>query len=76
MLLLHSPLDLLPSPGFAALLAGAYVFPSLVALLKRGPHWPLALAVNIAFGWTIVGWGLALAWALSDGKDTAPHQRD
>jgi len=76
VLLLHSPLDFLPAPGFVVVLAGAYVFPSFVAIVKRGPRWPLACAVNIGLGWTIIGWVLALAWAVSDGKDTPPHQGD
>ena len=76
MLLLHSLLEFLPPPGFVAFLAVVYVVPTFVAILKRGPHWPLAFAVNIGFGWTIIGWVFALTLAVSDGKGTPPHQID
>jgi Superinfection immunity protein len=74
MLMLHSLLDLLPPPDVAAVLVGLYFLPSIVAVIKRGPNWIPALAVNIGLGWTVIGWILALAWAFSDGKDTPPHQ--
>ena len=41
-----------------------YMVPSIVAFKRRHPNrWPI-LVINVAFGGTIVGWGVALAWAL------------
>lgn len=45
--------------------AGAYSFPASIAFL-RGHHQRYAILVlNLAFGWTLLGWFAALIWALT-----------
>jgi Superinfection immunity protein len=41
-----------------------YILPSLAAFRREHPNRWLILVINLAFGGTIVGWGVALAWAL------------
>lgn len=45
-------------------LAAIYFAPALVAA-KRGHrhYWPIFVG-NLSLGWTVIGWSLALAWAL------------
>lgn len=47
------------------LIAGIiYVAPSIVAFRRDHPNrWPILL-INVVFGGTILGWGIALVWAL------------
>ena len=72
MLLLHSLLEFVPSSRVVVVLVGLYVLPTIVAAIKRGPVWLLTMAVNIALGWTVIGWVVALAWAVRDSKGTPP----
>jgi hypothetical protein len=60
-------------PGFAllgfGLFAALFAFflhfvPSFIAFTRNHPMRWAILAVNIIFGWTIVGWVLTLVWAL------------
>lgn len=47
------------------LIAGMYLLPTLVAA-RRNHHNALAIAVlNIAVGWTVLGWLVALVWAFT-----------
>lgn len=47
------------------LIAGIiYVAPSIIAFRRDHPNrWPILL-INVVFGGTILGWGIALVWAL------------
>jgi hypothetical protein len=48
-----------------------YWLPTLIAIVR---HTPSALGVamlNFFLGWTVVGWILALVWALA--ANTSPH---
>lgn len=45
-----------------AIVAVLYFLPSLTA--KGHPHRPSIFVINLSFGWTGIGWVLALAWAL------------
>jgi hypothetical protein len=46
-----------------------YFVPMVIALLRQTPKAVPICAVNILLGWTVVGWLVALAWALSaEGK--------
>lgn len=49
---------------FYVTVALVYVTPSIVAFRRRHPNRWLILVINMAFGGTIIGWGIALAWAL------------
>lgn len=46
------------------LAAVAYLVPAIIAALRRHRNDGAILALNILFGWTFVGWGVALVWAL------------
>lgn len=54
-----------PAPlVFIALMLTLYVVPTVVAFSRRHPNrWPI-LIVNLAFGATLIGWLIALIWAL------------
>lgn len=41
-----------------------YLAPSIIAQHYRHPKQPMVLMVNVALGWTIVGWVVALVWAM------------
>ena len=41
-----------------------YMAPSIVAFRRDHPNRWVILVVNFAFGGTIIGWGIALVWAL------------
>ena len=41
-----------------------YLAPSIVAQRYQHPKQALILMLNVALGWTIVGWVVALVWAL------------
>lgn len=52
-----------------ATVAGAaivYFLPFVVAFARRRPGWPGLLLLNIAIGWTVIGWLTVLVWAASD----------
>ncbi len=44
-----------------------YMVPSIIAQRYQHPRQPAILVLNVALGWTIVGWIVALIWAL-DGN--------
>lgn len=45
-----------------------YMIPGLIAYV-RGHHNALAIAMtNLVFGWSLLGWGIALVWALTNPK--------
>ena len=59
---------------FYVLVAGAellYLLPSVIALSRRHHRAPLAVLVNLAFAWTVLGWFLALYLACSSGRPVA-----
>jgi hypothetical protein len=41
-----------------------YIMPSIVAFRRNHPNRWIILVINVAFGGTVIGWGIALAWAL------------
>jgi hypothetical protein len=49
---------------FFLVLAFIYAIPTIVAFRRNHPNRWLILVINIAFGGTIIGWGVALVWAL------------
>ena len=51
--------------GLGFLVAGLiYIIPSLLAFHRIHPNRWIIFVINIAFGGTIIGWGVALIWAL------------
>ena len=43
---------------------GIYLFPSLVARSRRHRNLEAIMVLNILLGWTVVGWAIALCWAV------------
>lgn len=51
--------------GIVFLIAGIiYIIPSFVAFRRNHPNRWIILVINLAFGGTIIGWGIALVWAM------------
>ena len=50
--------------GFAA----AYLLPVIVAGNRHHPQTGPIAVVNVLLGWTLLGWVVALAWAVSQVK--------
>jgi hypothetical protein len=51
--------------GISFLIAGiVYIMPSIIAFRRSHPNRWIILVINIAFGGTIIGWGIALVWAM------------
>jgi hypothetical protein len=47
------------------LIIGAiYAAPTLLAFRRNHPNRWIILVINVAFGGTIIGWGIALVWAM------------
>ena len=42
----------------------AYAAPGVIAILRGHKRWLPIVTINVLFGWTIVGWVVALAMAL------------
>jgi hypothetical protein len=45
-------------------LAGLYVVPGIIARARKHPRAMTIAALNLFAGWTLVGWIVALVWAL------------
>jgi len=60
MKLITITLILMPS------LIGLYFLPSFVALVRRAKSVTIIVFLNFVFGWTIIGWLIALAWSMKD----------
>jgi hypothetical protein len=51
--------------GIGFLIAGIiYIMPSIVAFRRNHPNRWIILVINVAFGGTIIGWGIAMVWAM------------
>ena len=50
-----------------AMIVGAlfYFLPSLIAIFRSHRNWGAIAVVNLFFGWTFVGWVIALAWSVT-----------
>jgi len=53
--------------GFPFFLVGAccYFLPSIIAMARHKSNLPAILLLNLLLGWSIIGWFVALFWALS-----------
>ena len=49
----------------------AYLLPTLVATKKNKRDASRIFVLNLLAGWTIIGWTVALAWAMSYGANPA-----
>ena len=41
-----------------------YFAPLIIAMLRDSPHSAPLMALNLFLGWTLIGWVVALCWAL------------
>lgn len=41
-----------------------YIAPTIVAFRRNHPNRWIIMVVNVAFGGTIIGWGIAMVWAM------------
>lgn len=46
------------------LLLVLYVLPTAIAVHRRHPQQTPIFVINLLLGWTLIGWAVALAWAL------------
>jgi hypothetical protein len=53
--------------GFPILLVslGAYFLPTIIAIARKKTNLPGILLVNLLLGWSVIGWIVALVWAVS-----------
>ncbi len=53
----------------------AYFFPTIAASRYRHPRQLKILYLTILLGWTVVGWAIALQWALQASKRPGSMER-
>ena len=51
--------------GFAAFVLWLHFLPTAIAGRRDHPNRTPIFVVNLFLGWTLIGWVIALAWALS-----------
>jgi Superinfection immunity protein len=51
-----------------------YFIPTFIAAGKHSARTGAIFAVNFLLGWSVVGWIVALVWALAADKDTDPSR--
>ena len=49
-----------------------YFVPTIVAIVRHTKHQLGIISLNILAGWTFIGWVIALIWASTADKKTAP----
>jgi len=57
--------------SFILFLFVMYWLPTLIAIVRQAPSALGVAMLNFFLGWTVVGWILALIWALA--ANTSPH---
>lgn len=61
-------------PILAALIA-LFFLPAIVARGRDHPNVTSIFALNVFLGWTVIGWAIALVWALTS-EDMSPDMRE
>jgi len=61
---------------FLLLLAAIYFLPSIVAVYKEHSSAGAVAALNLFLGWSLLGWIIAIVWALSDPTKTIAKKMD
>jgi hypothetical protein len=61
-----------PSIAVLLFLALMYFIPALVARQRKHPNSTAIMALDIFLGWTVLGWVVALVWALTAVTPKAP----
>jgi hypothetical protein len=57
--------------SFFLFVCAMYWLPTLIAVIRRTPSALGIVVVNFFMGWTVIGWIVALVWALA--SNTSPH---
>jgi hypothetical protein len=58
--------------GFAAVIVGGYILPTLIAVAREHRQTFAIIVLNVLTGWTFIGWVAALVWACTaDTKQRA-----
>jgi len=52
------------------IIAIMYFIPTIIAVVRRRTNTVSIAALNIFLGWSVVGWVVALVWALATDKPT------
>ena len=59
----------------AIVLVGVYFIPAIVAILGRHRRWLLITLIDVMFGWTVIGWFIALGLLATRRRpEPAPRQ--
>ena len=45
---------------------GLYLLPTIQAIRRKQPNTTAIIIVNVALGWTLVGWVVAMVWAVKE----------
>jgi hypothetical protein len=69
-----SPVHLLIVLFVLGLICIPYFVPSIIAYAHQNRNSGAILALNIFLGWTVVGWVVALVWALKTDLVNRPAQ--
>lgn len=46
-----------------------WLLPVLVAVLRLHRNTPAITALDVLFGWTGIGWGIAMVWSLTSNTE-------
>lgn len=46
-----------------------YFLPTIIAIFRTHHQWGAIAVINLFFGWTFIGWVVALAWSVSAGRE-------
>ncbi len=52
-------------------LAALHFAPTFIAVSREHPRRIAIFVINLLFGWTVIGWVVALVWALSPPREPA-----
>lgn len=56
------------------ILASIYLIPTIVAICRKAYYSASAIIINVFFGWTFIGWVLALLLACLNSPRSNPQQ--
>ena len=57
-----------PSVALVGAVGGLYLLPSVIAYFRSHTYTVAIFIVNVALGWTFLGWIAALVWAFVDPR--------
>ena len=51
---------------FLAAMGAIYLLPTIIGVNRQHPSAGGIFVINLFFGWTLLGWVIALAWSVSE----------